>query len=165
MAVCGEKRFKVETLNFINGSDTRRATRPFSFRMTKPQRGWSLGSLSRCYVVAGKSITQVSSCWLRSTLGSAYDELSRQLQAHLLEVTRGYWALYLERVSLAQKVKLYLQTEKITEHLERRQQIDAQRSQLASAQAALESRRSDLIRARTAIKNAETRLRTLLNHS
>ena len=94
---------------------------------------------------------------------SASSEFQRQLQAHLLEVARAYWSLYLERARLAQQIKLYQQTRQIYDLLESRQMIDAQRTQLISAKAALESRRSDLIRAVAAVKNSETRLRALVN--
>ncbi len=94
---------------------------------------------------------------------TANQEFSRQLQSHLLEVARAYWALYLERATLAQRVKLYLKTQKIVEMLSARQQFDTGKSQLISAQAALENRRADLVRAQAAVKNAETRLRALVN--
>lgn len=98
-------------------------------------------------------------------VASANQEFSRQLQSHLLEVARAYWALYLERATLAQRVKLYLKTKEIVELLEARQQFDTRRSQLISAQAALENRRADLVRAQAAVKNAETRIRALVNAS
>ena len=85
------------------------------------------------------------------------------LQDHLLEVVRAYWALYLERAALAQQVRLYLNTERIVAALKSRQTIDAQRTQWITASSALESRRADLIRARTAVVNSETRLRGLIN--
>ncbi len=94
---------------------------------------------------------------------SADVEFQRQLQSHLMEVVSGYWSLYLERSSLAQKYKLYLRTKEIFGHLDRRQSIDAQRTQLVSAEAAVETRESDLIRSVAAVKNAETRLRSLIN--
>jgi outer membrane protein len=94
---------------------------------------------------------------------TAEQEFLRQLQSHLLEVNRAYWSLFMERSSLAQKVKLYLDTATIYNQLVARQKIDAQQSQLASAQAALYSQRSDLVRAEAAVKNAETRLRALIN--
>lgn len=93
----------------------------------------------------------------------AQQEFLRQLQSHLLEVSRGYWSLYLERANLAQQVKLYLQTNKIYEELKSRQNIDASQTQLASARAARENRLSDLIRVQAAVENAETRLRALIN--
>lgn len=99
----------------------------------------------------------------RIDVTSAHEEFGRQLQAHLLEVSRAYWSLYLERASLAQKVKLYVRTQDIYDQLLSRQAIDAQRTQLISAEAAFKSRESDLIRALAAVKNAETRLRSLVN--
>ena len=85
------------------------------------------------------------------------------LQEELLEVTRSYWALYLERAVLAHQMRLFLKTEQIFKTLEARQGVDTQRTQLITASSALENRRSDLIRARTAVTNAETRLRGLIN--
>ena len=96
-------------------------------------------------------------------VGSSREEFNRQLQAHLLEVSRSYWSMYLERASLAQKVKLYLRTQEIHDQLRSRQEIDAQRTQFVSAKAALEARKADLIRALAAVRNAETRLRALIN--
>jgi outer membrane protein TolC len=93
----------------------------------------------------------------------AQQEFVRQLQSHLLEVSRAYWSLYLERANLAQQVKLYLQTNAIFEELKSRQHIDSSQTQLASARAARENRLSDLIRVQAAVENAETRLRALIN--
>lgn len=94
---------------------------------------------------------------------SANEEFRRQLQTHLMEVTRGYWSLYLERASLAQKIRLYRRTREIHDQIKARLKIDAQRSQYAAVSAALESRRSDLIRAIASVKNAETKIRSLVN--
>ena len=93
----------------------------------------------------------------------AREEYERQLESHLLEVARGYWGLYLERGSLTQKAKLYQRTQTIVDFLEQRQHIDAGRTQLISARAALAERRSDLVRASAAVRNAEMRIRGLLN--
>ncbi len=93
----------------------------------------------------------------------AEHEFMATLQNELLEVTRGYWALYLERAALAHQMRLFLKTEKIYKTLDARQRVDTQRTQLITASSALENRRADLIRARTAVTNAETRLRGLIN--
>lgn len=93
----------------------------------------------------------------------ADDEYLRQLQSHLLEVTRSYWALYLERGVLLQKMYTYYRARQTVGRLESRRNIDAAESQIRSAQAALKSRRSDLLRAKMAVKNAESRLRSLVN--
>ena len=53
------------------------------------------------------------------------DELNRQTQAHLLEVARGYWAIYLERAVLLQKLKSYNRAKDILKLLKLRQAIDA----------------------------------------
>lgn len=94
---------------------------------------------------------------------TAYDQFTAELQNHLLEVVRSYWYLYLERSVLAQRVRLYLKTKELVSVLETRQKIDAKRTQLITASAALENRRADLIRAQTSVKNAETQLRGLIN--
>ena len=95
--------------------------------------------------------------------GVAHDEFLAVLQEHLLEITRSYWALYQERAQLAQQTSLFLKTQDVVNSLRARQKIDAQRTQFVTASSALESRRADLIRARTAVVNAETRLRGLIN--
>ncbi len=93
----------------------------------------------------------------------AGDEFSRQLQSHLLEVSRAYWATYLERGVLYQKLRTYERANEIVKRLKLRRKIDAPASQIQAAEAALADRRSDLARAMTAVKNAEARLRTLVN--
>ncbi len=96
-------------------------------------------------------------------INSSQAEFQRQLQTHVMEVIRGYWALYLERAALTQKVALYQKTQTLYEQIHARSRIDVGQAQLASAAAALEERKSDLVRARAAVENAETRLRALVN--
>lgn len=93
----------------------------------------------------------------------AKQEFLAKLQDELLETTRAYWSLYLERAILTQQTSLYLKTEQIYQALNARRGIDAGRTQLVTASSALESRRADLIRGRTAVSNAETRLRGMVN--
>ncbi|TWU31968.1 TolC family protein [Novipirellula artificiosorum] len=93
----------------------------------------------------------------------AADEFRRQLESHLLEVARSYWALYLERAALYQKTNSYLRGKAIYDRLAARSDLDANASQLVSAEAAIASRYSDLVRARAAVKNAQSRLRSLVN--
>ncbi len=93
----------------------------------------------------------------------ANDEFSRQLQSHLLEVTRGYWSLYRERAVLVQRRHFYEEAKKIAEDLRRRQDVDASRSQLLRAEAAAELRYSEILRQETAVRNSEARLRALVN--
>lgn len=93
----------------------------------------------------------------------AQNEFLAVLQDELLEIVRAYWSLYQERAFLAQQMRLFLKTQQIYQTLGARQVVDTQRTQLVTASSALENRRADLIRARTAVTNAETRLRGLLN--
>lgn len=93
----------------------------------------------------------------------ARDDFSRQLQEHLLEITRSYWALYLERASLLQRQRLYDRGREILQQLEYRESIDAVTNQIVRARAAVASRKSDLFRAAAAVKNAEGRIRALVN--
>ncbi|WP_068260106.1 TolC family protein [Rubripirellula obstinata] len=94
----------------------------------------------------------------------ASDEFRRQLESHLLEVARSYWALYLERAALFQKTNSYLRGKAIYDRLAARSEFDANASQLVSAEAAIASRHSDLVRAQAAVRNAQSRLRSLVNN-
>ena len=95
--------------------------------------------------------------------GVAHDDFKATLQRELYTVAQSYYALYQERAYLAQQVRLYLKTKDIVDALQARQALDAQRTQFVLASSALETRRSDLIRSRTAVINQETRLRGLIN--
>ena len=91
------------------------------------------------------------------------DDVSAQLQAHLLEVAKAYWGLYLERGLLLQKRRLHTQAAAVLRELERRRNIDALHSQIIRARAAEESRRADIVRAEMSVLNAESRIRSLVN--
>jgi len=93
----------------------------------------------------------------------AKDEFSRQLQSHLLEVTRAYWGLHLERAALLQKRRVYERAMTTLRDLEGRQQVDAVESQLVRVRAAVTERRAELVRAYTAVKNAQERIQALVN--
>lgn len=93
----------------------------------------------------------------------AQQEFMATLQEELLGITQSYWALYLERATLTHQMRLFLKTQKVFQTLNARKGVDTQGTQLITASSALENRRSDLIRAKTAVTNAETRLRGLIN--
>ena len=94
----------------------------------------------------------------------AFDELSRQVEGHLLEVARAYWTLYLERGVCFQKLRSYQRAKEVVDRLTLRKSIDVSGAQLKAAKAALADRISDLQRSFTAIKNGESRLRSLVNN-
>jgi len=93
----------------------------------------------------------------------ANDEFAGQLQSHLLEITRAYWTLYLERGSLLQKGKLYDRAKEVLGELEGRAEVDAAASQIARARAAVAQREADLLRAEMSVRNAEDRIAALVN--
>lgn len=93
----------------------------------------------------------------------AKEEFRRQLQSHLLEVVRAYWGLYLERGVYVQKSKAADRAKLIYGRLLKRREIDAYESQLISAEAEVKSRFSELKRSAAAVKNAEDRIRALVN--
>lgn len=94
---------------------------------------------------------------------AADQEFSRQLQSHILEVSRAYWVLYVERATLLQRVKLLRESEQIYRILDQRRGLDVAEAQLLRAQSAVAERRSLLARTRTAIRNAESRIISLVN--
>jgi len=91
------------------------------------------------------------------------DEFLRQISAHLLEVERAYWALYLERAHLLQKKKLYSEAEKVVAELEARKTVDAMTHQIALAKSELIARYAASIRSEQAVRNAEGKLISLIN--
>lgn len=94
---------------------------------------------------------------------TGYDEFIRQLETHLMEVNRTYWSLYLARAAYQEKKRLVSETEGVVKELESRGNLDSIASQRSRARSALATRKADLVRSELAIKNAESRLRTLVN--
>jgi outer membrane protein TolC len=93
----------------------------------------------------------------------AWDQVSEQLQDYLVEVTENYWQLYLERSRLQQKHRHLQRGEAILSELEARREIDAVENQIARARAAIQTRRTELIRAKAQVRNVESQLRGLVN--
>jgi outer membrane protein TolC len=93
----------------------------------------------------------------------AQSEFRRQAENHLLEVARAYWTLHLARVTVLVKERLVTAVRPIAGQLEARRAIDADGLLLNRARTALATREADLLRARAAVRNAEVRLRGLLN--
>ncbi|MFO0868129.1 MAG: TolC family protein [Pirellulales bacterium] len=93
----------------------------------------------------------------------AADRTAAELQDHLLEVIETHWRLYEQRAVLVQRREHLQRAEEIRQRLEQRQGLDTLGSQLARARAAVATRRSGIIRAEGELKNAESRLRALIN--
>ncbi|MCF6310866.1 MAG: TolC family protein [Verrucomicrobiales bacterium] len=89
-------------------------------------------------------------------------EYIRSLENHLLEVNQAYWGIYLARSAFMLRRELVKETAEITEKIEKRPgEVTA--SDLLRAQAELSERRTSLIRSEMAVRNAEERLRALVN--
>ena len=100
---------------------------------------------------------------LDAGMGTA--EYLRSLQNHLIEVNKAYWEVYLARAAFLQKQVLVAETKGFVEQLEERQGVDAEatRSELLRSRSSLTQRQAALIRSEMAIRNAEERLRALVN--
>lgn len=91
------------------------------------------------------------------------DEFIRQVEAHLLEIERAYWSLYLERAVLLQKKRLYDETKSVIKALEARRGLDTLESQLIEAKAVESARYADSIRYEQSVRNAEGKLIALIS--
>ncbi len=90
-------------------------------------------------------------------------EFRRQMESHLLEVTRAYWALYLARANLLLRKQVLAEIQKIDQEMTVRGDIDALQSEIYHTRAALSFHRTRIIRAETGVRNAEDRLISLVN--
>lgn len=95
--------------------------------------------------------------------GMAHDQVVEELQEHLLKVTQAYWDLYRARSEYFQRQRLLNEAEQILANLTGRQTVDALERQVLRAQATVANRRSEIARAVTSIRNAESQLRLLVN--
>jgi len=93
----------------------------------------------------------------------ALDEFQRQAESHLLDVSRAYWGLYEARVSLLQRRKMIMNGTKVVKEMEGRVGYDIGPAQISRARANLASWRSDLSRAETEVRNAESKVLALIN--
>ncbi len=94
---------------------------------------------------------------------SANQEYRDTLQTHLADVTEAYWELVRSRSELLQRLKLFRRADDILQRLRGRAEVDALDRQIFRAEAAVANRRAEIARAVTSIKNAESRLRLLVN--
>lgn len=91
------------------------------------------------------------------------DEVAEQLEMHLIKITEAYWELYRARAEFLQRQKLLAAAEAILLNLDQRRGVDAIERQVFRARAAVANRKSEMVRAGTAIRNWESQLRLLVN--
>jgi len=135
------------------------------FRRPNPQAYAKLG-LVIIQPLLRRAGVKYNRSWIRiAKLDSeiARNEFIRQTESHLLAIVRGYWNLRLTRGVCIQKRKLLADTAAVVAKLEKRKDLDAIEGELMRARAALAKRRADLVRAEMGIKNAEDRIKALVN--
>lgn len=93
----------------------------------------------------------------------AHSQTTRDTQSYLLDVHRSYWELYLQRAVLLQMRRSLERALVIQNRLRERQDFDSTPGQVVIAEAAVESRRSKLVRAAAAVQNAQARIGALVN--
>ncbi len=91
------------------------------------------------------------------------EEFRRQSEAHLLEVERAYWNLYVARAVYIQKRHLAGHGAQISNQISSRAEIDADPILVSRSQSLASQWRADMVRAEAAVDNAEFRLAALVN--
>ncbi|MEZ6067544.1 MAG: TolC family protein [Planctomycetaceae bacterium] len=129
-----------------------------------PQGAARLNSTTRnpCSTARAAPSTPAESAW-RESNSTSHTTAAIQLQDHLLKVTEAYWELYRARTLFLQRHRLLMNAVDIEQALGGRQGGDVSQQRLLRAKAAVAGRRAQILRAATDIRNAESRLRLLVN--
>jgi outer membrane protein TolC len=93
----------------------------------------------------------------------AIEEFRRQSEAHLLEVERAYWNLYVARAVYLQRQHLAGHGVRLARQIRNRAEIDANAVLVNRAQSLAQQWVADGVRARSAMEQAEFRLAALVN--
>ena len=93
----------------------------------------------------------------------AQSEFRRQAESHLLDIARAYWGLHLARAAHAQRQRAAGNIAELVRQIEGRSELDADPLLLSRSRSALALRQADLLRSLAAIRNAEARIRGLVN--
>ncbi|HIQ20390.1 MAG TPA: TolC family protein [Planctomycetes bacterium] len=112
---------------------------------------------------AGKAYNMATELIAQIEADASLYEFERRMEDFLVDVYEAYWSLYLERVAYLQRQKLLEAGEGILRELEMRQNVDVRQSQILQARARVERRRHDLVSSWRAVRNAEARIRALVN--
>ena len=112
---------------------------------------------------AGAVVNQSQIVLARIAANASEDEVVEALQNHLLQVTEAYWALYSARAEFFQRQKLLQSSEGVLRKLSGREQVDTIPRQILRARAAVARARSGIQRTLSRVRDAEARLRLLVN--
>ena len=91
------------------------------------------------------------------------EELRRNVESHLLQISRAYWGLYLERSFLIQKERLSKKTRKIYNQMKQRTGMDVPPSLLARAKSQVNAYELAAMQAEYGMLNAQSRIMALVN--
>jgi outer membrane protein TolC len=123
----------------------------------------SLGVVQPLWRGAGVDYGRATERVAANEAEAARDEFRRQAESHLLEVIRAYWVLYLARSNLAQEQRGATEVSALAKRLSGREGVDALPLQISRARAVSATRSAGLVRAENSVRNAEARLRALVN--
>ncbi len=93
----------------------------------------------------------------------AQDEFQRNMESHLLEVSRAYWGLYLERSLLAQRKRLAQRSSRLFEQMQSRAGMDVEPNLIARARSMVNAHKLAAMQAKYAVYNAQSRINALVN--
>lgn len=139
-----------------NNSDFFVPTQQGNARLSLSYRQPLLNGAGRTYNLSQIVLAQLDA-------GAAWDQTLTQLQDQVFQITDSYWQLYLDRAILLQRQRHLKRAESIYRDLEARREVDVLLSQIVRARAAVESRRAELARSATSIRNTETTILSLIN--
>lgn len=94
---------------------------------------------------------------------SSQQEALKNIEDHLMEVTKIYWSLYLTRVHLVQEQKMVSRLEKILLEMQNRSAMDVLPNQISRARADLLEIQSSIIRTKGNVRNLQLQLQSLVN--
>ena len=111
----------------------------------------------------GRAVNESLIVLANINLNAASDEYLKKIQQHLTDLTETYWELVRARSELLQRNGLLIAAEKILNQLEGRAEVDAMERQVFRARSAVAKRKAEIARSVTSVKNAESRIRLLVN--
>ncbi|WP_246151750.1 TolC family protein [Rubripirellula reticaptiva] len=109
----------------------------------------------------GRAVNDIRVLLARIDVQIATSEVRSSLESHLVDVSAAYWNLYQSRAQWLQRSRLLANASELSEILRARGEVDAFKRQILRADAAVASRRADLVRSETEIRNAQAQLRLL----
>ncbi|MCG3178237.1 MAG: hypothetical protein BIFFINMI_00563 [Phycisphaerae bacterium] len=112
---------------------------------------------------AGLDVNRAQIYAARNSRDMSLFAFRRQVIQTLSDIEQAFWNLYFARQSLAIQRALLAQTEDTLKNVEARLQFDTLQVNVSQSKSAVASRRADVIRRAADVKDAEDKLKNLLN--